>query len=392
MADRKKILFFTSRIPYPLEKGDKLRAYHQMRHFSKTHEVHLCVVSNQALTDEAEKELLKICSGLHVYQSKILSIVTNMIISFFAGLPFQVGYFFNSGADYFVKQVVKKIQPDHIFVQLLRMAEYVKDVKDIPKTIDYMDSFSMGIKRRQEKAGGIKKVIFKMEASRLEKYEEQIFSYFDHHMIISQQDKESFAFENAKKIHVVPNGVDQVFFSPDQSVEKKYDIVFTGNMSYPPNVAAVEFIASKILPLIWRTLPHCNFLIAGAEPSSTVKALENDKVKVTGWMDDIRLAYNEGKIFVAPLHIGTGLQNKLLEAMSMEIPCISSQLANNALAAAKEKEILIALEAQEYADLVLELLASEEKREKLATEGKNFIVRNYHWENIILKMEEIMLG
>lgn len=391
MAARKKIFFLTSRIPFPLEKGDKLRAYHQMRHLSQRHDIHLCVVSNQKLTAEAEQELNKFCSSINTYESKKTSIILNMIVSFFTGLPFQVGYFFNSGAHYFVKKTLEKVQADHIFVQLLRTAEFVKQV-NLPKTIDYMDSFSMGMQRRKEKSSGLKKLAFHIENKRLKRYEESIFPYFDQHFIISQQDKESFEFPAAKKINVIPNGVDHEFFAPDKNVEKKYDLIFTGNMSYPPNVSAVEFIAQKILPLIWKQRPECNFIIAGANPSSKVKALSSDKIKVTGWVDDIRTCYNEGKICVTPLNIGTGLQNKLLEAMSMELPCVCSQLANNALAAENGKEIVIANRADDYAENIINLLNDPEKRKSLASNGKKFIVKNYHWESIIAKMEKLMFS
>lgn len=390
MSSRKKIFFLCSRIPYPLEKGDKLRVYHQMRHLSKNHDVYLCVVSKQKLSDSARIQLEKICVKMYVYESKLSSILFNLIVSLFSGLPFQVGFFFNSGADFFIKKIIKSVKPDHIFVQLLRMSEYVKDIRGIPKTLDYMDSFSMGMKRRKEREKSLKKWLYHIENKSLERYEESIFPYFDHHMIISEQDKQSFAFDDAKKIHVVPNGVDAEFFAPNEDIKKKYDIIFTGNMSYPPNVAAVELIAKKILPIIWKSKPDCTFLIAGAEPNAAVKALASGKITVTGWMDDIRSAYYEGRICLTPLNIGTGLQNKILEAMSMEIPCITSQLANNALKAAPDKEILIGESPDDYAQHVLRLLDDPDEGKRIGLAGKQHVVSNYHWESIIAKMELIM--
>ena len=112
-------------------------------------------------------------------------------------------------------------------------------------------------------------------------------------------------------------------------------------MSYPPNVNAVMYIAKEIFPLLLKHKPDIKLLIAGATPTNAVKSLANANIHVSGWMDDIRDAYNESSIFLAPLQIGTGLQNKLLEAMSMELPCITSALANNALKACDGEEILI---------------------------------------------------
>ena len=115
-----------------------------------------------------------------------------------------------------------------------------------------------------------------------------------------------------------------IFFNPKKRIKKKYELVFTGNMSYPPNVNAVEYIAKELMPLLIERKPDIKLLIAGATPANSVKALSSENILVSGWLDDIRDAYNDASVFLAPLQIGTGLQNKLLEAMCMEVPCITS--------------------------------------------------------------------
>tara|TARA_B110000211_G_C14070141_1_gene549520 strand:+ start:1057 stop:2244 length:1188 start_codon:yes stop_codon:yes gene_type:complete len=379
LSQKKKILFFTSRIPFPLEKGDKLRAYHQIKHLSKDYDVVLCAISDIPLSTVAEIELGKFTSSIHVYETSKLTTVINMMVAGFYSFPFQVGYFFNTGADYFFKKVIEQEKPDHIFVQLLRMAEYALSVPNIPKSLDYMDTFSKGIERRMLEAKGIKKLIFKIEYNRLKKYEEKIFAHFNNCFIISKQDKESFSFPKATEITILPNGVDDEFFTPDLSKEKKYDLVFTGNMSYPPNVSAVLYIAEKIMPLLIEQKADIKFLIAGATPSNAVKALENDNIKVSGWLDDIRDAYNESSVFLAPLQIGTGLQNKLLEAMAMKIPCITSSLANNAIGAIHRENIFIGNTPEEYANLVLECLENSSETKTIAEAGKLHVTQNFNW-------------
>lgn len=389
---RKKILFYTSRIPFPLEKGDKLRAYHQIKHLSKNFDVVLCCISDIPLSEAAKNELDKYTTNIYVYQTSKLSMLINMAVAGFYKFPFQVGYFFNTGAHYYFNQAIQKEQPDHIFVQLLRMAEYVSNVTTIPKSLDYMDTFSKGIERRMQKASGIKKLIFKIEFERLKRYEEKLFDKFDHSFIISEQDQLSFSFENAKNIKILPNGVDDNFFTPLVAPEKKYDLVFTGNMSYPPNVSAVIYIAEKIIPILKKTIPNIQFLIAGATPTSQVKALANENIQVSGWLDDIRDAYNESKIFLAPLQIGTGLQNKLLEAMSMEIPSITSDLANNALGATHQENILIGSTPEEYAEHVLYLLNNSSEAERIATAGKRHVNNNFNWPAITDQMTDILFS
>jgi len=388
VTNKKKILFFASRIPYPLEKGDKLRAYYQIKYLSKNCDIVLCCMSEEVLTEKAKDELSKYVSNIHVYKTSKISIALNMLIAGFMGYPFQVGYFFNTGAHFFFNKIIKEEKPDHIFVQLIRMAEYVTKSRTIPKSLDYMDTFSKGIERRMEKASGIKKLIFKFEFIRLKRYEKRVFSWFDNTYIISEQDKASFYFEESNQIKVSPNGVDHNFFQPKRKNEKKYDLVFTGNMSYPPNVNAVEYIAKELMPLLIERKPDIKFLIAGATPANSVKALSNENIYVSGWLDDIRDAYNDASVFLAPLQIGTGLQNKLLEAMCMEVPCITSELANNALKAKDKEEILIGNTPKEYVNAVFELLENQELNRKIVKNGKTFVTETYNWNSISKNLEK----
>lgn len=387
MTDRKKILFFTSRIPYPLEKGDKLRAYYQIKYLSIKSDIILCCISEEELSEKAEKELSKYVSNIYVYKTSKLSVGINMLIAGIIGYPFQVGYFFNTGAHLFFNKIIDRENPNHIFVQLIRMAEYVSKNRTISKSLDYMDTFSKGVERRMDKAKGIKKIIFKFEFIRLKRYEEKVFKWFNNTYIISEQDKASFYFKESNQIKVSPNGVDHDFFQPTRKGKKTYDIVFTGNMSYPPNVNAVEYIASELMPLLIERKPNIKLLIAGATPSNSVKALSNKNIHVSGWMDDIRDAYNDASVFLAPLQIGTGLQNKLLEAMSMEVPCITSELANNALKAKHNEEILIGQTPTEYVNAVFRLLENKEFKSEIIKNGKRFVMKTYNWKAISENLE-----
>jgi len=344
-------------------------------------------MSEEVLSEKAKEELSKFVSSIHVYKTSKISIALNMLIAGFMGYPFQVGYFFNTGAHFFFNKIIKEESPDHIFVQLIRMAEYVTKSRSIPKSLDYMDTFSKGIERRMENASGIKKLVFRFEFIRLKRYEKRVFKWFDNTYIISEQDKDSFYFEESNQIKVSPNGVDHNFFQPKRKNEKKYDIVFTGNMSYPPNVNAVEYIAKELMPLLIKRKPNIKLLIAGATPANSVKALSGKNIHVSGWMDDIRDAYNNASVFLAPLQIGTGLQNKLLEAMCMEIPCITSDLANNALKAKDKEEILIGNTPKEYVDAVFELLENKELNNKITRNGKIFVTKTYNWNAICKNLE-----
>ena len=275
-----------------------------------------------------------------------------------------------------------------LFGQLLRVAEYIR-YKDLPKTIDYQDIFSYGMKRRADIASFVTRPIYNMEYHRLARYEAAIFDDFDVRTIISEPDRALFPHEKREEILIIPNGVDHEKYHP-MDCEKQYDLVFTGNMSYAPNVNAVDYLANEILPIVWKTLPEAKMYIAGATPDPKVKKVASDRIIVSGWLDDIRDAYAQSRVFIAPMRIGTGLQNKLLEAMSMRLPAITSPLANASLGAKPDEEILIGNNAEEMAQHIITLLTDKEKAEQIAQAGYNFTNRVYDWGKATAIMEHAM--
>ncbi len=383
-----KIFVLLSRFPYPLEKGDKLRAYHQIRHLAKNHEIHLCALNDIRIKPEHRKAMDPFCKSVHVFDLPGIAAAWNIFKAFLTGKPLQVGYFFNAKAKRKINRIIDEIQPDHIFCQLIRVTEYVKE-RDIPKTLDYQDVFSKGVDRRSRTSPFYMKPILKLEYKRLLKYEHDIFGYFDHKTIISIPDRNLIPHPEREQIEVVINGVDTDFFSPMET-EKEYDLVFTGNMGYPPNVNAANFLVKEILPLVRQKHPEARVMLAGATPHPSVQALAGNNVKVTGWVDDIRECYAGAKIFIAPMRIGTGLQNKLLEAMSMKIPSITSALANSALKARPNEEILVGQSAQDFADHIIHLLDDPGYAKKIAVNGHAFVHQNYNWASATRKLENLM--
>jgi sugar transferase (PEP-CTERM/EpsH1 system associated) len=373
-----KLFVLLSRVPFPTEKGDKLRAYNQIRCLSKNHEIFLCALNDTKIDEEALPELNKYCTSITVVNLSKLCIIWNIFRAFISGKPLQVGYFFSKKAKKTIDQVIQQIEPDHIYCQLVRVAEYVSD-KDIPKTIDYQDAFSKGVERRIATSPFWLKPVLKIEYKRLLRYERQVFDIFDHRTIISRPDRDLIPHSKRGDIVIVPNGVDQAFFKPIER-EKIYDIVFTGNMGYPPNVNAAVFLVNEVMPIVRKKLPDVRVILAGATPHPRVLALASAQVHVTGFVKDIREYYAQAKIFIAPMQIGIGLQNKLLEAMAMKIPCITSRLANNALGAKENEEILVGNTPEEMAGHILTLLNDKSIADQLALNGYNFVLSHYSWE------------
>jgi len=383
-----KLLITLSRVPYPLDKGDKLRAFYFIKYLSKYFEIILFCVNNTKIHHKAEEQLKEFCSEVYFYRLNKVSLVLNLIKAYIKGLPMQVGYFYNSGAKRTLDKLCEKHHPDYIFCQLVRMAEYVKDIQ-LPKMLDYQDAFSYGIKRRIDKSSFFTKKILEIEFERMIKYENKVFDYFDKKIIISETDRELIQHDSKNEIIVVSNGVDTSYYKPTNCV-KEYDIMFSGNMSYPPNIDAVIYLIKEILPIVKKKKNRIKVIIAGTNPTEAIKRLADKNIIITGWVDDMREYYSKSMIFLAPMRIGIGLQNKLLEAMAMGLPCITTPLANNALKAQNNNEIIVASTKYEISDAILKLLDDSIFAAKLSENSMKFVKVNYTWEENIKKLANII--
>lgn len=386
-----KLFVILSRFPYPLEKGDKLRAYHQLKSLSKTNEIILCTLTDTSVKDEWIKNLEAFCSQVHVFKLNKALIYFNTIKQVFTHTPYQIGYFYQRSVNRKIQKLITAEKPDHIYCQLIRTTEYVKNIHTIPKTLDYMDALGKGMYRRAEISSGIRKKLFQIEGKRLSEYENRIFDYFNHHTIISKQDRKFINHPQQDKIAIIENGISSAFSNYEKKVEKKYDLIFTGNMNYPPNVECACFIVNDILPILQKNNANVSVLLSGANPHQRITDLsQNKNVTVTGWVDDIRDSYAQGKLFVAPLFIGTGLQNKLLEAMAMGLPCITTTLANNALQAVDQESILIANNAEDFAKTIIGLLKDQSRVNEISEHSKRFVSANFNWDMSVEKLSKLM--
>lgn len=385
-----KIFVLLPRVPYPLEKGDKLRAFNQIKQLARRNEIVLCALNDDTKVSEQDafRALQPYCQSINFIKISKPQIALGLVRAFVKGLPMQCGYYYNCKAANKIDALIRKHQPDMLFGQLVRVAEYIRK-KSIPKAIDYQDVMSYGMKRRANIASPLTRPIFDMEYRRLCRYEAAIFDDFDIKTIISQPDRELIPHPKKEEILIVPNGVDHDHFKPKQ-LDKKFDLVFTGNMSYAPNVNAVEYLANEILPVVRSVLPEVTMYIAGATPDPRIKKLASERLIVSGWLDDIREAYAQSRVFIAPMRIGTGLQNKLLEAMSMGLPAITTPLANASLGAQSGVEILVGSNAEELARHIITLLGDKEKADGIAQAGFDFTNRVYDWGKATDIMETAM--
>ena len=383
-----KILVVLSRIPFPLEKGDKLRAYYQIKELSRWHDLYLVALYSRVVPEEAMRELSPYCREVHFLKQHPVRSAVNIASATLIGLPMQCGYFYSHRNHKRINEIIRSVQPDRIYCQLFRMAEYVRDCH-IPKVLDYQDAFSKGMERRAQKAFPLFRPVMRMEARRIARYETDIFDDFEHKTMITALDRDCIQHPMHEEIVVVPNGVDFAKFShPD--VPKTHDLIFSGNMNYPPNVDAAVYLAKEIFPELKKRHPELKLMIAGADPDKKVRALQSDNVTVTGWVPSMTECYAQSRIFIAPMRLGTGLQNKLLEAMSMRLPCVTSPLAAKPLdPAAQEGAIAVCNTTLQYVETLDRLLSDPCHYTELAQRGHDFVLEHYDWTNATRKLSEL---
>ncbi|HIP36447.1 MAG TPA: glycosyltransferase [Crocinitomix sp.] len=386
--NKKTILILTSRFPYPLEKGDKLRAYYQIKALSQKYNIVLCSVSTSLIKQDWLQKVEEYCQEVYVFKLNKFKIGLNLLLNMFSEKPFQVAFFYQSSIRKKILKIIADFNIDAVYCQLIRSAEYVKNIHSVSKTLDYMDALSEGMFKRARISKGIKRVIFDIEGKRLKMYENRIYDYFNHHTIISEQDKHKIHHPLNKKIVVIPNGIDDFFLEHTCRQKKEYDIVFVGNLSYPPNVKSCRYIINQILPIFRQKGRKVKVLLSGANPSPKILKLakNNKNVEVIGWVDDIRMSYCKGKVFVAPLFIGTGLQNKILEAMALNIPCVTTNLVNNALNSTPSNEIMIADTAEDFYSKIVALIDDKKLSDAIANNAYKYVKLNFNWNSISFKI------
>lgn len=384
-----RIIIFTPRFPYPLEKGDKLRIYHQIRVLSAHAEVYLISLSHDDVPASSMTELKKYCREVHVIKLQWWAVFSQVMLGLLKGRPVSVSYFFSATARRKMHQIVSSIQADVAYFQLIRMMPYAS-VFNGYKVLDYMDAFSLGMKRRAKDKGSLLRPFLIWESRLLAKAESQAMEIFDNFTIISDRDRRFIQHKDRLRIEIVPNGIDPEYFVPGEEVPA-FDLVFVGNLGYYPNVHAARYLVKKILPLIPNEKQY-KVLLAGARPHPLVMDLQSENVSVWPWLEDIRKAYHAGCIFVAPVFQGSGLQNKILEALACGNPCITTSQVNASIRATPESHLLIADDAEQFAFKIVRILEDKAMQQNLSVSGRRFVSLHFRWNEVSVPLINILKG
>ncbi len=384
-----KVLAILPRFPYPIDKGDKLRAYHQLKELSRKHQVFLFALSEERVTADQKAHLAEFCSTVQVFYLGRLKILFRLFRYLFSALPLQTAYYFDRQAAGAFKAFADEVKPDVVFFQLVRTAEYVGCIQSA-SVLDFQDAMSENMRLRAGKEPFWRRFIFRWEARRLARYEVACVKRFKAFTIISERDRTLLPREASEVCYISGNGIDVNYYQGEKDSFYPADIVFVGAMSYLPNVEAAVFLVNEVLPELEAKgiKPHVH--IVGADPSARVLSLSSDLVHVTGRVSDTRPYYRGAKMLVAPMFISTGVQNKILEAMAMGVPVITTPQAAAALGRQEGVPVLTASDPSEFAGHIMHILNHPAAAEELASRAVEFVHQNFSWEAAAESLEKVL--
>jgi sugar transferase (PEP-CTERM/EpsH1 system associated) len=370
-----KILYICHRVPYPPETGRSIRPFHFIKHLSKKHEVHVVYPS-------FNEEELKRASGLKKYCREVSTCLVKFpklkaAISIFSTIPSSFAYFYSHE----LQRTISKIDCDLIFISSSQMAMYVMDRKE-RKIADICDADSQKWKMYSK----LKSVPFRpinyAEYLKVKSWENKIVKNFEKVIAVSDIEKKIVGGNAA----VIPNGADIPKIRKNKKIENS--IVFSGVMDYEANVDAVLYFHNEILPLIKKQIPDAIFTVAGENPVGKIKRLKD--INVPGFVKDMDNLIAQHEVYVVPLRIARGVQNKILNAMAIGMPVVSTQIANQSIGAKDGKEIFIANKPEDFAKKVVKVLSDEKIKNKLVHDAQKFVKDKFNWNKSLKLLDSIL--
>lgn len=372
------ILFLSSRFPYPALKGDQLIVYQRIKGLSRHFKITLVAVYTSESELKDLEYLKKYCHKIIPIKLSKARIAYNITKGLFAdSLPLQVCYFDIKNFDQLLSQIIEENEIDLIHAFTLRLAEFAR-TKHIPVVYELIDSMQLNVENMIREEKNLKKWLYKIEGKRIGNYEKDLVQKNSHITLVSAKDKERIGLDH---IHVVPNGVDMEQFIPADSARRKGQIVFSGNMNYLPNIHAVKWFVKYCFPMIRESVPNATFVIAGANPSNAVRKLHNGQtIIVTGYVDSLVDILTSSEVAIAPMRSGSGMQNKILEAMACGIPVVTTHNGLEGIFAKNNEEILVADVPELFAQSIISLMNNPDLYDKVSSNSRNYVQKHHSWE------------
>jgi len=387
---RLKLLFLTPRFPYPPIKGDMQRVYHQLRTLSLDHDVSLLCIADAPVKPSDYEPISDLCRRIEVVPLPRWRVALNLATGLLSSDPLQVHYYQVPEVRAKLADMLRDEHYDILHATLIRMLPYVWELEHPPVVVDLIDSLALNLEARSGQVRGLKKAVYSIEHGRVRRYEQLAVQRFPALIVTSPADRA--ALGGGTNIEVLPMGVDlnHVVFRDTREREPGV-LIFTGNMGYEPNEEAVLWFSAKVWPLLRAKRRYLRWQIVGARPTPRVRGLHRPEegVSVLGQVPDLIAHLNRATVSVCPLRTGSGIQIKVLEALAAGTPVVATSIANRGVQAEPGRHLLIADDPQPFADAVLRLLDDPDLRESLSKAGRDFIERNFRWEEHARRLVEI---
>jgi len=384
---RPHLLFLCHRIPYPPDKGDKIRSYHWLRALAGSFRVHLVAFVDDPADWAYQERVERFCASCSLFPLQPRAARVRSLMGLVTGEPLSLPYYGDFRVERRLVQLRETTPIAHVFVYSSAMAQYAMHppLDGARRVIDFVDADSD--KWRQYAAGLRWPMgwIYDREARLLERADRTVAEAFDVSIFVSAAEAAWFRDRvnlQEDRVTAVNNGVDTTYFDPQREYESPYPegprpVVFTGAMDYWANVDAVTWFAQEVWPRVSAQDPDAVFYIVGARPTAAVRALAGEKVTVTGRVPDVRPYLRHAAAVVAPMRIARGVQNKVLEAMSMAHAPIVTSKALEGIGAVHGRELLVADDSPQLAHQVLRVL--DGACAALGPAARSFVRKQHSW-------------
>jgi polysaccharide biosynthesis protein PslH len=381
------LLYLVHRLPYPPNKGDKVRSYHLLKHLGARHRIFLGTFVDDP-DDEVHVDTVRaLCADLHVARLHPRMAKVRSLGALLGGRPLTLDYYRSAAMSAWVRETLARNQVDAIVVFSSAMAQYAPEDAAVPVLVDFVDVDSAKWTQYAPNHRWPLSWLYRREGERLLAYERSVAVRAQRSFFVTENEVALFtkaAPESAPKVDAIGNGVDSDFFSPDPARASPFaagevPIVFTGAMDYWPNIDAVMWFANDIFAQLQKNQPQLRFYIVGRSPPASVTALAGKSVIVTGTVPDVRPYLQHAAVVVAPLRVARGIQNKILEAMAMARPVVAAQSCVEAIDAQAGAELIAALEEGDFVREVASLLGDPVRASAIGAAGRQRVVQGYSW-------------
>jgi polysaccharide biosynthesis protein PslH len=291
-----------------------------------------------------------------------------------------------------VEKELAVFSPDVVHVTPGRLAAMGPRLKGWPTVLGAVDARHLNVAAKAEAATGMMRLGLREQARRIRRLIATEYDRFGHVTVVTEEDRDALlSIVPTLRVTAIPNGVDTLTFRPDPNIDRKPGrIVFTGTMNYAPNVTAAHFLATEVYPSLQERHPEAELVLAGRHPSSSVRQLaRNPTITVTGEVPDIRPWLVGSHVFVAPMSSGTGIKNKLLEAMACGVPCVASPRALQGISVQSGRQVLIAEGLAATVEAVDRVLTQPELADVLGREGRRYVESKHSWSRVAADHETL---